>query len=140
MKLWNSTLNTVSPKGRATKARDARVKAELIRLFGNVCYFAEMGWHTCPHWIPENRQAIEHMHIHGKRTHIGGAKTVRFDIGFSILGCWFMHDEEHIHHRLTLDGSIAPCRKDDCTDLIVEREIHWGKFSSISHMVSEVIE
>jgi hypothetical protein len=104
MKLWNSTLNTQSKKGRATAARDARTKARLIELHGKVCFFEGINKHECPRWVPDNRQEIEHMHILGKRTHRGGAKKVRFDTGFSVLGCWYMHDQEHVAHELEMDA------------------------------------
>lgn len=96
----NSTVKTYStpkPKGargRAQDARDARVKAWLLMSMGAQCFFGARGL-ECPDWCPEDRQMLEHMHIYGKHTHIGAAKEVRYNVGFSVIGCWKHHDMHH---------------------------------------------
>jgi hypothetical protein len=96
----NSTVRTYStPKkkgarGRMQDARDARVKARLMEIYGGRCFFGDRGL-ECPDWCPDDRSMTEHMHIYGKHTNLGAAKTIRYNTGFSIIGCWQHHDLHH---------------------------------------------
>ncbi len=129
-KPWNSTLNSVSPKGSKVKARDARVKARLMRKAAE-CYFGARGWPGCPSWVPDDRQALEHMHIHGKRTHKGGGKEIRFDTAYSIIGCWW-------HHNLHTEGSMLIYT--EATEAGVARTFGWAHRKIQDTVPSEIID
>jgi hypothetical protein len=90
-----------SAKGVKVSARDQRVRARLVEIYEERCFFGVRGWPDCATWTPDDQPHFQHMHIFGKHTDKGGSKFVRNDIGFSIIGCW-MHHQEHTLGRLKI--------------------------------------